>query len=340
MKKIILTLAAVFMSLNMLAATVSVQNTSGNGSLDGAFTSLGNTLNGSGSAVAFLGGQDELATGLADTAHFATQSTSLMLFQNYDLFAISVGGGAAVASEGSLPDFLAKLSEDDAYGGVSGMASVNIGINLGLFVDNLYMNILFGGFPETPFGELTTKSSMFGVGFNYKLMDDGGSPLGGMKWRGISLGTGFYYASQEASYTADISRTATGSGATDVYFEPELDITTKQTVYVIPVEATTSFRALWILDIGVGAGADIAFGSSSIDVQGTAPIRLVTNDSQVGYATLQNADTKDGSPSVFKGKLLFGAGLSFGPVKLSANVAWYVYPVYSAYGGLSTSFVW
>ncbi len=341
MKKIILISLIVLLSgsINIFAATINITNTSGNPAYDAAINDLEIQVNASGD-LTFLGDNKEFATGMADATQFTTATSTFNSFQNYSLFAVSVGFGMGVIIPESndvnkLEDKL--RTEGDLSIGIANTVTLNLGINLGLFIDNLYANAVIGGMPETDVYEgLMMQQTVLGLGLNYKVIDSIGL-LGGLaKWRGISLGSGFYYMHSKSTYSFETGEQTVTNGQT-VKVNPLVEFKSDISIYKIPVEAVTSFQALYIFNFGFGLGADLVFGKSDFTIDATTDVIETTGNTKIGEAELIDADTET-NPSMFKFKILASVGFNLGPVKIDVPVSYY--PTDGLFTGLSLGFVW
>jgi hypothetical protein len=129
-----------------------------------------------------------------------------------------------------------------------------------------------------------------------------------------------------------------------VVFDPSIEIGLEVSTLTIPLEIYTGIQLLWALNLSVGAGVDLAFGSSEIvlaaigetDLGGpVAEFPGVTT--QPGNVTVDGG-TKDVGPSFVKPRLLFAVGLSLGPALLEVPITYYFN--YGLNAGISLSFVW
>jgi hypothetical protein len=96
--------------------------------------------------------------------------------------------------------------------------------------------------------------------------------------------------------------------------------------FTIPLEASTSVRLLWVLNLSLGVGADLAFGESTLELGASGNVtlndptgKLNTND---GYLTSSGGGSM--SPSFIHPKVTAGFGLTFGPVVLDIPVTFYI----------------
>ncbi|MBN1501556.1 MAG: hypothetical protein JW982_15460 [Spirochaetes bacterium] len=340
MKKLLLSVLVLFSgTLSISAATIKITNTSGLGVYDTPIDNLQTQVNSS-NDLSFLGNNTDFATAMGDSTQFQTSTATFNGYQNYKLFAVSIGYGAGVVipdttDTAELED---KLKADgDIKAGAASAVTLNAGINLGLFVDNLYANILLGGFPETEvYDGLRMKQLILGFGLNYSVIDSV-SLLGGFaKWRGLSIGSGLYYINSKSSYSFETGEQTTSIGSFDVKVNPLVSFESDISIFKIPVEAVTSLQALWLLNFGFGAGADLSFGKSNFDINAKSDVYETATNTKVGEAELVGAGT-EANPTLFKFKLLGSIGFNLGPVKIDFPVVYY--PADGLFMGVTTGFI-
>ncbi len=251
-----------------------------------------------------------------------------------------------VASNADGDDLLNELEDLGIETGVTVQAfSANVGVNLSFLVENLYAGLVFGSTSvkynsddgietsvltipvysaeaeeadsENPmYLELEMNSSIFGIKANYQVIDGFGVPIL-FRWNGVNLGTGFIKTSQNIETFIDMSpqlNLAPGTlGAT-------FDILSE--AYTIPLEASTGIQLLSILTLTAGAGIDVQFGSSEVNMDlvtagddsiGTKIIRKVI-DEIMADSSMSFPYNSEGTPDLFNPRLNFGVGLGIGPV--------------------------
>jgi hypothetical protein len=121
--------------------------------------------------------------------------------------------------------------------------------------------------------------------------------------------------------------------------DPTLNLGYEANTYVIPLELHTAVKIL-VLNVNVGAGADLIFGGTEITIKNTNDAYFTdftNNYSSTGDVTI-DASTPETSPSRFRPKLMAGAGLTVLGVHVNTNLTWYVSDGISA--GISAGFVW
>lgn len=309
-------------------------------------------------------GQDLLASGFANAGATAAHVGTQRAFNDYKHFALTVGTGVALSAPTSDPalidDAVLNIENDgDLYFGLATQpVAAALGINLGRFVNNLYGTIKVG-YASIPSGmiadEFSFESMTAGFMLDYQLLETRRLPLGFLRWRGLTLGSGLIYQSNEAVFEIDfpidpVTQPIDLSGAGGPTFDAELEVAPTLTLaatsdsWSVPIEATTGLRILWFFDLNIGAGVDLAFGSSAVDLDITSPV-VVTDSSGafdfVDGSVAVDAGTGGDGPQFVRPRLTGGVGLNLGPVKLDVPVMYYFdEDGNSALVGINVGIVW
>jgi hypothetical protein len=325
--------------------------------------------------------QDQMALGFANANVASAQSATMQGYQGYKIFAVTtglmVGGQLPTLDTSVLTGLLEEMEKDpDLYvGAAPSIAFLNVGVNAGKLVGifnpdvgdklkNLYFNVKFGVLSYTYAmnnSSIVMNTGNFGFGVNYQLLAHSPSILGGLfMWRGINLATGINYQTNAISYDTTFG-TVKQTYNTDVSYAtytkavkavlsvvPEVSLGINVSTFSIPLEASTSAQLLWLANVNLGIGADLAFGSSSITATGKSPIKIdsitLDDNSILGDSTVTDgsvaidASTTGIAPSLFRPRISGGLGLNLGPVKVDVPV--YYYFNYGFAAGLSLGFVW
>jgi hypothetical protein len=325
--------------------------------------------------------QDQMALGFANANVASAQSATMQGYQGYKIFAVTtglmVGGQLPTLDTSVLTGLLEEMEKDpDLYvGAAPSVAFLNVGVNAGKLVGifnpdvgdklkNLYFNVKFGVVSYTYAmnnSSIVMNTGNFGFGVNYQLLAHSPSILGGLfMWRGINLATGINYQTNAISYDTTFG-TVKQTYSTDVSYAtytktvkavlsvvPEVSLGINVSTFSIPLEASTSAQLLWLANVNLGIGADLAFGSSSITATGKSPIKIdsitLDDNSILGDSTVTDgsvaidASTTGIAPSLFRPRISGGLGLNLGPVKVDVPV--YYYFNYGFAAGLSLGFVW
>ncbi|HNX57470.1 MAG TPA: hypothetical protein PKK43_00120 [Spirochaetota bacterium] len=349
-------------STGAFAATINItQPTTGNTNIDTALASALAAIETKLNTNYFskIQDQNEMARGFANSNAATVHNASLMGYQNYDLFAVMVGTQYAVSVPGysmsKSADALKKTTtKGDTYVGFAQSPVVaNVGLNCKPLMDGLYLSLKFGGFNYSQtFNDIDVDYSQktFGVGVNYSLLDGINIVAGLLRWRGFSFGTGVLYTQSDTKLTLsnipDQTQSFTADSTTysaDVY-DIKVKYNVKSNAVVVPLDLSTSIQALWILNVGVGAGADIVFPKSKITTGGDAKIGIKNYTGTIatpGTIDVIASDTtnKPKAKDRFVPRLSADIGLNFAVAKVDLNALLYPQTKTAAIG-LSLGVVW
>ena len=306
--------------------------------------------------------QQDLARAFANAGAAATHLATQRSFSDYRLFALNVGTGFAVAAPSSSPAEIEGALEDfeddgDAYFGAAIQPlTVGLGVNLSRWVDRLRVNAKFGYYNVTEGSlveNLAFTSMNLGVGANYQIVGTRSLAAGILRWRGVSLGSGVNYQSNRTDITVEVGEEAFSETATfdDLGIVPPSELSllgydadsTLGTLKVspsfvaavesrsvsIPLEASTGVRLLYLFDFNVGAGIDVAFGSSEVVFGAESEIDFEVADArlndfvEVSPGSVDFGVTNEGKPQLIRPRLTAGVGLNLGPVKLDVPMMYY-----------------
>ena len=199
----------------------------------------------------------------------------------------------------------------------------------------------------------------FSVGalVNYQILETRSLPLGFLRWRGVSLGSGFIYQRNELTYElgfgevtepVDVGADLDGDGSNDVWnltMEPVINAVASSNSVVIPLEATTGLRILWLFDVNIGAGVDLAFGGSEVELAIDSPVTIEGAESTSVNFTDGSANVTAGTdgdgPDFIRPRITGGVGVNLGPVKIDVPMMYYFdQDGNSAMVGVNVGIVW
>ena len=279
----------------------------------------------------------KFSNGSGNAALYSSQVANLNGYQNYDLFAVMIGGNVGVQMPSlSLSNVGDELSSGDIYAGGSVSIAGNLGLNLGVLplpvdLDGWYGNIKFGKFTSPEIGNIKSESSILGLGVSYGILEGGDLFFGFLKWRGISASSGINYITSKTTIS-DIPFQFSG-GALKV--DSKMNVVTDSTIVSIPLELNTSGRLFWLINLNVGIGADLNVGSSEIIMSNNSDI-LLLNGTKVGTMTMTGST--DEGPSFVRPRVMGGFGVCLGPVTIDISAAYYLMSGGSV--GASAGIVW
>lgn len=257
--------------------------------------------------------------------------------------------------------------EGDIYAGLA-MHPLNLSasVNLGFLVPGLRVNGKFGYYDMkkgTITEDISFNSLSVGAGASYQLIKPKSVPVGIVKWHGIVVASGFYYQRNRAemSYTPDeegfesstsitlgdfltadqivaVNAADIFSGGTGGYTSssvlglltttPEINAKIESSTFTIPLEVSTAVRVLYLLEVMVGAGVDLSFGSGEVSLSAESDVDFevhpeFTDDITVtqGSAEVTNKTTAD--PQLIRPRLMTALGLGLGPVRIEFPFIYY-----------------
>lgn len=307
--------------------------------------------------------QKRLAQGMANANAYSSNSATLQGFQNYDLFAVSSGFMLGVQAPSLSPSAYKTIGDDitkdgDLYVGFgAGFTYLNVGLNCKFLLPGLYLNAKYGGLSRD-IGDFSLDFKVLGLGVNYKLLEPK-SFIGLVKWRGISVGSGFYMQmdklnmkitpdsiTQQAHFReAVLSGATTAQDSTDkkslldamgytaanpdaqITLTPSFDMGLDISTYTIPFEVNTAVSIFWgFLNVNAGLGADLNFGSAEIVLEGNSLAKIGSDTTKVTFtpASVKVDGSSDNGPSFVRLRAMTGLGIGLGPVKLDIPIIYYV----------------
>ena len=311
--------------------------------------------------------QPLLAEGFAN-AGAASAMTGLYRTQHgYKLFSAAYGLGVSFSMPGvdflsELNSASFIEDEGDIYAGLA-MHPLNLSasVNLGFLVPGLRVNGKFGYYDMkkgTITDDISFNSLSVGAGASYQLIKPKSVPAGLIKWHGIVVASGFYYQRNRAemSYTPDengfdsstsitlgqfleqedidlINLTEGTSFTTGTSFgylstTPEINAKIESSTFTIPLEVSTAVRLLYFLEVMVGAGVDMSFGSGEVSLSSSSDVDFVVDpefegdiDVTPGSVDVVNKTTAD--PQLVRPRLMTALGLGLGPVRIEFPFIYY-----------------
>lgn len=291
----------------------------------------------------FPNSPDKLLNAMANSSVYASHGATTRGYGGYKLFTATVGPTFGIQLPNGISAFMNDLenmqdtieNEHDIRLGVSpSLMNLHFGLNMGkilperlgiLKTEHLYFGIRFGYFRLPEISGLSFNSLTLGFTANYQIIPNV-SLAGLVKWRGISLGTGFIYNSNKVGFTMplgdDIIEPIGSSGA-NIHMKPEASIKLNISTYTIPLEAVTAIKLL-IFNIPLGIGADIAFGGTSLGLGVKSPINIegsTYTDNNDGNISVKVGAKR--APDIFNFKIISGFGINAGPVVFDIPITYY-----------------
>lgn len=309
-----------------------------------------------------LGKGTNVLKGFAQATANTAIASNLFAHQGYKLFAVSMGFNVSIAADDPLQNamfiinnsndsdkILDELESKKVKAGLSLQSfSANVGINMSWLLDGLYLGVVLGStaaevstekagevslltiplykIEKMEAGEegttftATADSAIFGIRGNYQLIDPFSIPIL-FRWNGVNVGTGLIYTAFNINADLDMS------SAIDVEKDTlGASIGITSSAVTIPLEISTGIRLLSAVNIGVGLGADLQFGSSSFDIDmdfgdektliSKAINKTINSILAESESDLEFPLSIEGAPAVFNPRASLGVGIGLGPVTL------------------------
>jgi hypothetical protein len=350
--KLCLAITAILITVDLYAATITITRPSGTGNdaqAQNSCDAIAATLNSN--YFNKIGELSDLSRGFANTNAAMHQNASMMSYQNYDLFAVMVGlqfglapANSTTAASNNLKDVTSK---GDAYAGVAtGGVVINAGINAGFLMDGLYLSAKIGGFDYKQTSskvDINYKQFLIGVGANYRYLDGFNLAHGFIQWRGISLGTGIVYVSEDTTVgIKNIPDQYSNAGGIPINVTGiAANLAIKSSAIVIPFDVSTSIQTLWIANLGIGAGVDLIIPESKINVGGGASVNTTGVQSAPGSISVSAVDTtsKAKFTDMLAPRLNASIGMNIAIVKLDVPLSYYPLSK-TATLGITAGIVW
>jgi hypothetical protein len=303
---------------------------------------------------------NNLAMGFANTSVFSSDGASQRGYKGFNTFSFTTGlvfalqapplsffdkitGAFNNGEEGIGPDFIKDIVNIPF--GIDGKLAAQLGINTSKFLlKGLYLGFKFSVLDSgwvIPSDFFYFKTMSVGINVNYQLISQKRLLAGLLIWRGLNLGTGFIWqnTSLDISPTlpedfenVPIPMPIPGLEYINMPVKAAIHLGFETNTYIVPIEAITSIRLAWFLNLALGAGVDVALGSSKIDAYGSFNVDKdkVNNDLRSTGVEMDEAPSlklslggKSG-PGFFNPKAMFAVGFNFGPVIIDIPVTYYL----------------
>ena len=233
-----------------------------------------------------------------------------------DGFLIGVSIGAALDTRGDTLDFTAGEEEGAIPVGAGAQITLMLGYNFaahGLPELTLYAHGM--GAPVS-ISEFDGSFYNFGASAQYRLLAPHGTKW--LEWGGLHITSGVEVSRMSITIaSADMLDFDTTVAGVRIRGDSDGTLSLVQNAVSIPLEITTAFTALYVLTFYAGVGADLNFGGAnlSLDVDTT-----VTAGGETGIGSAEAVLEDAGSPDRVMFRLLGGAQINLGPVRLFGHV--------------------
>jgi len=310
------------------------------------------------SELAFLPGSvPNLTRAFANTSVFSSNGANQRAYQGYKAFTVTAGFMGAL----QFPKKFTVFDEiKNAFNDAEGEAGFNfdrdnldigvgldvqvftaqIGVNTSKFLlKDLYLGLKFSMFDSNwvnimPLSGFSFKTMSVGITANYQLITQKRLPAGVFVWRGLNIGTGLIWQNTSLGIKTSIFPEEdllyfpieTSKGTIGMWFDESFNLGINTNICIIPIEAVTSMRLFWFLNVALGAGFDIAFGSSNINARGSFSVSDVSLSDGVVMdrkPSLSYGLGGTSGPGIFNLKIMGAVGCNFGPVIVDIPVTYY-----------------
>ena len=286
---------------------------------------------------------EKLIGAFANSSVFASAGATQRGYAGYRALAVSAGPMLGFQLPVSPTDFIKDVDgamdnlftdSDVALGANVQLMNAQIGINLSRFLLNgLYVGAKVG-FMNLPIEDYNFSTLSVGGMVNYQLLRRFSLPLRFIQWRGINIGTWLIYQTTTLDFDYPLETELEGGSETievmghvvSVDTEANMHMKFNIRTYTIPVEVMTSIRLLWFLNLAVGAGVDIGFGSASLNVGGsmvTHFTELPEDMEQERPGTVSINMGGSAGPTAINPKIMAGVGFTLGPLFLDFPLTYY-----------------
>jgi frataxin-like iron-binding protein CyaY len=301
-----------------------------------------------------------LAKAFANTSVFSSDGASQRAYKGYNVFSFTVGFMSSLqfprkftlldeikdainSGEGEIDFDFGRDNMDIDLGLDVQILNAQFGINTSKFLlDGLYLGFKFSMFDTNwikymPLSGFSFRTMSVGTNASYQLIKQKRLPGGLLVWRGLNLGTGFIWQNTSLGLTTPlitdedllyVSIPIDTIGTISMQLDEVFHLGINTNTYIIPIEAMTSIRLLWFLNLALGAGVDVALGGSNIEAYGSIDVKNISGLEGTGI-TIAREPSLDYSmggksaPSIFNLKAMGAVGFNFGPVIIDIPVTYY-----------------
>jgi hypothetical protein len=210
--------------------------------------------------------------GMANAVAMAGTGTSAVYGSSfrYGLIGLGVGLGLDLGDQ-SLGDVLGGDADLDKIGGLGLQGALVLGVNPGAFTQGSWFGIIDPTRLRTylsfmslkrDVGDASVEFTNFGAVGQYRIIPEQSLGMNVVKWNGVDVSAGLRYSKMKFVLTQTVSETQDVEGGGEMEISGPITVGADVGVFTVPLEASTSVRLLYVLNLVGGAGADINFGSS------------------------------------------------------------------------------
>lgn len=275
---------------------------------------------------------EKLIKGFADASTFSALGATQRAYGEYKLWSFTVGpmvgvrlpGNSFFDIAGDIEDMGNTLEEEgDVRAGLNAQGITGqFGLNVSkLLLENLYLGVRFGYFNLTAIEDLKFETFQIGLTGNYQLLKGFNVVSGLFRWRGVSAGAGLVFQKTTLGYIYQLERqTASIIDGGSIHVDPSVNFDMGINTFIIPLEVNTSAQLLWILNLNLGLGVDVAFGknTTTLNMSGSITGDEITTP---GYLAIDAGGSA--GPTLFNPKFMANLGFKFGPVIIDVPLTCY-----------------
>lgn len=276
---------------------------------------------------------------MSSSQAMATKGQGVDYTTNPSIFVVgaSLGVGVDIGSQtlSSVQESMKKSGSIPSFGFGYQVAAM-VGFNLGFLktlpslgpidLKRLSLYTSFGGYNFSDVIKqdgVTVKSFQLGFHAKYKVIEHKTLAFGVLNWTGLDFVTGFTVASNTLGYAKNFDTQTTGSGTVSdprISGTPSGTVTVNNRAFAVPFELVTGVRLLYILSLYGGAGIDLNFGTTDIDIAISSNLTsTVTGAGTYNAGTLRIAANDKAAGRFGDLRFIVGGAINLVPLK-STNV--------------------
>lgn len=219
--------------------------------------------------------QSEYFKGMSTANSMSAAGVTTSYATTFDKFLVGLtaSGGVHLGSK-SMSDIGDFGDNPEQFRGFGMQAAIVLGFNLGNvfgmesggIIDPTKLNLYASGFAiNKKFGDVNTEYMGFGVGGQYRLMDEVSWAGNSVKWTGLEVGAGILYSKLDVDGVVSLNKTYTSSVAGTTYtgtINSNALLNAKVSTLIMPIEVSSGIRLLYFLKLVGGMGVDVNLGKT------------------------------------------------------------------------------
>jgi hypothetical protein len=210
--------------------------------------------------------------GMANAVAMAGTGTSAVYGSSYRYGLIGVGIGLGLdLGDQTIGGVLGGDAELDKIGGLGLQGAAVLGLNPGAFTSGTWFGIIDPSRLRTylsfmslsrDVGDAAVEFSNFGAVAQYRIIPEQSLGMNVVKWNGVDVSAGLRYSKMKFVLTQTVSESQDVDGGGQMEISGPITVGADVGIFTVPLEASTSVRLLYVLNLVGGMGADLNFGSS------------------------------------------------------------------------------